>query len=669
MNILAFFVDLPLRQRVTAALIFIVLIAMLSSGYLSFKEYQSSLIAESVEHLNDARNNRIVSIREDIQRLIIDLELFSSVSDVTEELSYHEKTNAHSLKFEEGISGFLNFLQRTTNAYDLFIINKKGEVIHTVLKEDDYNTNLISGPYRDSELGVIFRKSMRLLQPQISTVKYYDPSGEPALFIATPVIHNGQLLGAVAAQLNWEQIINILRSISGLGETGEVVAGLLRDDKAYLSPLRNMPSSKFDLNIEIGQEKAGPMQQALKGNMGSDFDIDYRNIEVISSWGYIPEMEMGIVVKQDVHELLAPVRKMQFKASIFIVIVLLIVSFIAVLLASTITEPLKYLAETVEKYGKGNSKLRSTIHSRDEVGLLAKAFNDMADNLEAFSISINKKNKQLVDAAMQLENKVEERTATLAAANEEIKSFAYIVSHDLRSPLVNMKGFTGELQFTLKEINEKIAPMESKLDKAEKDELHRLIEEDVPESVRFINIAVSKMDVMLTAILKLSRLGRREWQIETVDLHQMCQTILESLEFQIRETKTEVELGDLPIINNDRLVMKQILGNLIGNALKYLDKNRPGRLHIWCEQINRGILINVQDNGRGISDGEKDKVFQIFRRGRHEDVQGEGMGLAYVRTLARAQNGSIHYTSEEGAGSTFIVFLPTGELNDTSQNN
>jgi len=175
------------------------------------------------------------------------------------------------------------------------------------------------------------------------------------------------------------------------------------------------------------------------------------------------------------------------------------------------------------------------------------------------------------------------------------------------------------------------------------------------------------MDHMLTAILTLSRLGRRVLVPEQVDLKVLCDEILASLAHQIKQTNTTVELGNLPVINNDRIVLEQIMGNLIGNAIKYLDPNRPGKLSIQSETADNGITISVTDNGRGIDADEKEKVFQIFRRGKHQDVEGEGMGLAYVQTLVRAQNGSISFKSEANTGSTFTVFLPIKPEPDRQQ--
>jgi len=276
---------------------------------------------------------------------------------------------------------------------------------------------------------------------------------------------------------------------------------------------------------------------------------------------------------------------------------------------------------------------------------------------ERLDVSIEAQ-KVLSNHQALLERLVGERTATLIAANEEIKSFAYIVSHDLRSPLVNMKGFTAELEYELQDLSASITKVQSLLDEHEGKALARLIEESIPESLRFITNSVSKMDTMLNAILKLSRLGRKELVIEEINLDTLTHSIVDSLAFQIEQTQTKVTVEPMPTIYNDRMVLEQILGNLIGNAVKYLDPERSGIIHISSSLSSNGITIVVKDNGMGITEDESEKVFQIFRRGKHEHIAGEGMGLSYVQTLVRSQNGNIKFESNSDFGTTFTVYLP-----------
>jgi len=346
-------------------------------------------------------------------------------------------------------------------------------------------------------------------------------------------------------------------------------------------------------------------------------------------------------------------------------VILLLVIFPTIIFSRSITRPIEKLQKTTSLYAHGTFDIRSEINSTDEIGQLAATFNTMADNMKDYNRQIREKNSELASYSEQLEQRVEERTATLAAANEEIKSFAYIVSHDLRSPLVNMKGFTGELDYTLKEVSAKIAAIESRIDLNERQEMQQLIEEDIPESMKFITTSVERMDHMLTAILNLSRMGRRSLKIEAIDLHALCSETLSTLAYQIEQHATEIELGYLPVIQNDRIVLEQMMGNLIGNAIKYLDPERPGKIKISSTQSNSGISISVRDNGRGILPQEEEKVFQIFRRGIHQDVEGEGMGLSYVQTLVRAQGGSISFEPAADFGTVFTIFIPIQKSRDT----
>ncbi|GAV20684.1 phytochrome-like protein cph1 [Mariprofundus micogutta] len=667
MHLLNRFSDLPVRYRIIFTLIVVVLISEVSLSFFAFKQFENSMIAESIQHLRDIRSNRIYSVRTELTQHIQINDIFSSLPETAEVLVAYNKLPGNRQtpdKSGEAIEHLIHHLGEQTGLYDLFVIAKNGDIIHSAKKEADFNTNLLTGPYRNTALAKAYRHAINQLQTRTSSIAFYMPSNAMAVFIASPVILHGQLLGAVAIQLDWKSLADILGSITGLGKSGEVVAGVLHGDKAYLAPLRHMPTSEMDFTVPMGANLAGPIQDALQGHVSSAFDVDYRNIPVVAAWGYIPELEMGLVVKMDKAELMESVQNMQQNAIMIVLGVMIGTVFIGMMLARTISSPIDELTETTLAYADGNMEERSNISSHDEIGLLATAFNTMADNIKRYNQDVIDKNLKLKAYGEELEQRVEERTATLSAANEEIKSFAYIVSHDLRSPLVNLKGFTGELDYTLKEISEKLASIKDKLEASEQQEMQKLIEEEIPESMGFITTSVEKMDAMLAAILKLSRLGRRELVLETIDLSETAESLVDIHRHQLQETHSRVDIGDLPCIRNDRMVVEQILGNLIDNAIKYLDPERAGEISISAVSRDSGIAIAVTDNGHGIAESENDKVFQIFRRGRHTTVQGEGMGLAYVQTLARAQGGSITFESQENLGTTFTVFLPCIENNE-----
>ncbi|MGV8930383.1 MAG: sensor histidine kinase [Brevundimonas sp.] len=256
-----------------------------------------------------------------------------------------------------------------------------------------------------------------------------------------------------------------------------------------------------------------------------------------------------------------------------------------------------------------------------------------------------------------LESQVRDRTFELTRANEEIQRFAYIVSHDLRAPLVNVMGYTSELEQAGKVIDKAIAAAEKGL-KIDADVIIA-VREDMPEAIGFIRASTEKMDRLINAILKLSREGRRLLAPESLNMTDMVQAIANSVNHQTHAAGAEIVVEALPRLDSDRLSVEQVFGNLTDNAVKYLDPSRPGRIVVSGEDTADGwVVYRVADNGRGISDRDHERIFELFRRAGKQDRPGEGLGLAFVRNSVRRLGGDITVESELGKGSTFMVKLP-----------
>ena len=256
-----------------------------------------------------------------------------------------------------------------------------------------------------------------------------------------------------------------------------------------------------------------------------------------------------------------------------------------------------------------------------------------------------------------LEQRVRERTADLERANEEIQRFAYIVSHDLRAPLVNIMGFTSELEASLKVVD---AWSESALAAGENPEARVAIREDLPESIAFIRASSAKMDRLINAILKLSRQGQRVLAPEPVGLAAIIEASAASVRHALLEAGGEVLVEDpMAEVVSDRLALEQVFGNLIDNAVKYRSPDRPPRIAVRSFAGAAGsVVVEVEDNGRGIAPEDYERVFELFRRSGSQDRPGEGIGLAHVRALVRRLHGEITVESALGRGSTFRVVLP-----------
>jgi signal transduction histidine kinase len=263
-----------------------------------------------------------------------------------------------------------------------------------------------------------------------------------------------------------------------------------------------------------------------------------------------------------------------------------------------------------------------------------------------------------------LETIISHRTSDLTEANEEIQRFAYIVSHDLRSPLVNVMGFTKELDGLRDDLINEIAgmrdtrPVAAEAQDAPAGDRIAAISKEFDEALGFIKTSIAKMDRLINAILRLSREGRREFTPEHIDMKTLIGNIEKTLSHQASEKGTAINIGNLPPIESDRLALEQIFSNLMDNALKYLRPGTPGQIDIGGQETATLVTYEVRDNGRGIDPADHQRIFDLFRRAGPQDVPGEGIGLAHVRALVRRLGGYMGVSSEPGRGSIFTITLP-----------
>ncbi len=275
--------------------------------------------------------------------------------------------------------------------------------------------------------------------------------------------------------------------------------------------------------------------------------------------------------------------------------------------------------------------------------------------MRAAQVELETANRSLEATNNSLERTVQIRTADLVEANEEIQRFAYIVSHDLRAPLVNIMGFTSELETAATALAAFIAdPTRGDLPA----DVAAAANDDIPEAIRFIKASTAKMDRLIGAILRLSREGRRVLTPERLDMRQVLEGIADTLQHQASRQEAVISVGSVPPLTIDRLAVEQIFGNLLENALKYLKPGRPGVVRVEGRRQGHMAVYEVRDNGRGIAPKDHERIFELFRRAGDQTVPGEGIGLAHVRALVRRLGGGIACQSTLGEGSTFSVRLP-----------
>ncbi|WP_237480563.1 sensor histidine kinase [Lichenibacterium dinghuense] len=279
-------------------------------------------------------------------------------------------------------------------------------------------------------------------------------------------------------------------------------------------------------------------------------------------------------------------------------------------------------------------------------GLLALARRQSRVEARA-SLAVDRARAALATANLRLEQRVAERTADLRESNAEVQRFAYIVSHDLRAPLVNIMGFTSELQRLRADIFPESAVAADPTLRA-----------DFDEAIGFIQSSIDKMDRLIKAILTLARQGSRVFQPEPVDMGVLMRSIVDGVAHRALSAGATLSVGPMPVLVVDRIAAEQVFSNLVDNAVKYLRPGVPGRVSVTAEVADGRAAVRVADDGRGIDPRDHGRVFELFRRSGAQDRPGDGIGLAHVKTLVRQLGGTIALDSAPGRGSTFTVTLP-----------
>jgi signal transduction histidine kinase len=297
-----------------------------------------------------------------------------------------------------------------------------------------------------------------------------------------------------------------------------------------------------------------------------------------------------------------------------------------------IARRLAVLTDNTRRLAAGK-ELAAPLIGRDEIGRLDHVFHDMAE--------------------------------ILAQRTRENEMFVYSVSHDLRSPLVNLQGFSQELAAVNRDLRSLLA--ENELPEAVRQRGLTLIDRNAGEAVHFIQTAVRRLAAIIDSLLRLSRAGRVQYQWQTVDVRVAVVRVVESLRATLTERKAEVTVKELPPCWGDPTAVEQVFANLIGNAVNYLDPRRSGKIEVGSRAEESGLrTYYVRDNGLGIPEGHLPKVFVAFQRLHPDAAPGEGIGLALVRRILERLGGRVWVESTVGEGSTFFVALPARPPNEAA---
>ena len=311
-------------------------------------------------------------------------------------------------------------------------------------------------------------------------------------------------------------------------------------------------------------------------------------------------------------------------------------SYISFLSIRSITRPINELIKGTEIIGKGNLKHKIDIKSKDEIGELATAFNKMTASLEVVTTSRDELNQEIAERK-KAEEELEKHTLKLEAANKELEAFSYTVSHDLRSPLRAIDGFSKILA----------------------EEYASTLDQEGQRLLKVISANVGKMGKLIDDILSLSRLGRKTMTFQTIDLNKLVKKIQEEIMVEGSDRTIHWQIKKLPSIRADLTLIQQVFTNLMTNAVKFTQTRKTAEIEIESKTDDGQLILYVKDNGVGFNMQYVDKIFEVFQRlHRDDEFEGTGVGLAIVRRIVQRHEGRIWAEAEVDKGATIFFTLP-----------
>lgn len=321
-------------------------------------------------------------------------------------------------------------------------------------------------------------------------------------------------------------------------------------------------------------------------------------------------------------------------ALLVIVVSVLLAYLLSKSMQHAITKPVLALANTARAVSdKKDYSVRATKLGNDELGVLTDAFNHMLTE-------IHTQNQRIQDFNHELEQKIAERTGQLEEANKELESFSYSVSHDLRAPLRSIDGYSRIL----------IEDYSEKLDE---------------EGKRVLNIVIRnalKMGRLIDDLLTFSRVGKQGLSKVTLNMEAMTKMVVNELKALYPEKEIEVTVHPMLEVEGDSAMIRQVLTNLISNAMKYSMKKERPVIEIGSYAKEKRHIYYVKDNGAGFDMRYYDKLFGVFQRLHSaNEFEGTGVGLALVHRVIIKHGGEIWAKGKVDEGATFYFSMPVSD--------
>ncbi|TAH24309.1 MAG: sensor histidine kinase [Cytophagales bacterium] len=603
---------MKLRTEILFIFLAVGVILTLITGALFIYNAQSIILkaaGNQLESLSSAKKHRIESV---IDKKKEELQLVQSRLVNTEHLFLFNTFNKHNDEeadfYKKLINDNLVTLKKEIPSFkNIHILNKKGITIAST------DTSVVN--FNFSILDFVEAS----LQGQNKVSSFIDEANQKAyLCLSAPLFFKKNIQGAVVIETTTTELNTLTGDYTGLGNTGEtVIVQKISDTLAcYITPTRDKSDNLH--KISLNQKNQQAVFLALQKKEELIFDAtDYDEKKIAISCRYIEATGWGVITKIDMQEILAPADELKWMTLKIGLSVLFGLFIVSIILATSIVKPINKISETAKQISEGEWKKRVIYNSSNELGELANSFNRMTNTL--------------FETQSHLSDKIKE----LDKSNSYLEKFAFVISHDLKSPLNSVLGIvellnTGHLGS---------------------------LDEEGQKMLKILKDKIDHMKEMINGILEFAIVSDELPNQESLDL----MALIQDMAVNYKNVATINIVNELPSIKMSKIVAEQLFQNFFTNAIKY-NNNNPKTITLSAHKDQEEIVFSITDNGIGIREDYFFKIFDIFQTIAPKDKDSTGIGLAIVKKIVDNYGGKIWVKSKLGDGSTFFFTLPKAQL-------
>ncbi len=603
---------IPFYDRVDVRFIgFVILITFLSGAIISFAT------------INISRN----SIRQEV--LNNNLTQANLTSEFTSNYVEVIQANIASFATRPLISVYINEnnLEAATNMLQGFVqiqtvLDTCGlyDVNGIQLAISNPNVTTLGQSFADREW---FQQAVATKQPYQSVpIKSRATGSAIAPYVAPILNEQGQVIGVFAGSISLAKLSDVLIKINQNPAVNYTIADT-RDGGLILA------NENPQLILTALSDNNDVLTAISKGESGSFESTNNHGEKELISFAPLTNLPWGVIITTSSRSAFSSIGVLTQTASFLSIVTIIIASIMSGLFMLQITMPIRHLVEDTKEIGKGNLDHKIEIIGKGEIAELSRSFDDMTDNL-----------KKVMITNESLDQRVQDRTSELEKSNDELESFTYSISHDLRAPLRHVHGFVDMLS----------------------NHLQGNTDEKSQHYLETISNAVKDMGYLIDDLLSFSRIGKTQINNVKIDLNLIVKDVIDSYQIEIESKNIKWEIEKLPVVNADINMIKLVFDNLISNALKFTSLKEVVTIEIGSDsdtKSNNNVEIYVKDNGAGFDMRYVEKLFGVFQRlHSQKEFEGTGIGLANVKRIVQKHGGRVWAEGLVDEGATFYFTLP-----------